>query len=154
MEPAEKDPLKYFKPKSEEEYLSQIQGRVLVKSRRHERLVREYGEWALERGFRASTSEHPRDLVLRSDDAEWLVEAKVLYQGRAMLAVRDALGQLYDYRHFLYSDDAVLSLVALFSESIGESYVDFLSSCGILAVWREGGDWHGPRQAQRQCLTD
>jgi hypothetical protein len=36
--------------------------------------------------------EHPKDPVLRRDGREWLVEAKVLYQGNATNAVRAALG--------------------------------------------------------------
>src|SRR4029453_14984153 len=106
------------KPKSSESYVAHLAGRVLTKSRRHEQLIGEYGTWAAARGFRPSTKGDPKELVLRRDDLEWLVEAKVLYQANATDAVRAALGQLYAYRHFLY-EEVEPQLVALFSEPIG-----------------------------------
>ncbi len=81
------DPLAHFRPKDDSDYLAQLAGRTIIKSRRHERLVRDYGEWSQSQGFVASTTEHPRDLVLRRDGYEWLVEAKVLYRGNATEAV-------------------------------------------------------------------
>ncbi len=75
------DPLRNFKPKDDSEYVSYIVGRKLGKSRRHETLVRQYGEWVHHQGLVPST-EHPRDLVLRRGDDEWLIEAKVVYLHR------------------------------------------------------------------------
>jgi hypothetical protein len=129
------DPLRDFKPKSSEGYLAHLEGRVLTKSRRHEQLVDQYGTWVATRGFRPSTKEHPKDLVLRRDSLEWLVEAKVLYQGNATEAVRAALGQLYAYRFFLCKDIEP-RLVALFSEPIGHGYVQFLRPVGSPAYGR------------------
>lgn len=138
------DPLVQFKPKNASDYLSTIEGRTLIKSRRHERLIRQYGEWAIQRGFRPATP-HPRDLVLQTETGEWLVEAKVIYRGNATHAVRAALGQLYTYRHFHYSDPP-LGLIALFSEPIGDAYVEFLERCEVHAVWRAEGFWMGSTQ--------
>jgi hypothetical protein len=59
------DSLWDFKPKSDADYLTFIQGRQIRKSRRHEQLVREFGLWISERGWSPSTTEHPKDLVLR-----------------------------------------------------------------------------------------
>ncbi len=59
------DPLHAFKPKSDADYEAHLFGRKLRKSRRHETLIARYGEWAMEQGFHASTTEHPKDLVLR-----------------------------------------------------------------------------------------
>jgi hypothetical protein len=141
------DPLAQFRPKDESDYIAHLAGRQLVKSRRHERLVREYGEWSQAQGFTASTTEHPKDLVLRRNGAVWLVEAKVLYRGNATEAVRAAVGQLFQYQFFLCNESAPTNLVALFSEPIGDAYADFLESLGIAAVWKEEGKWRGSARA-------
>jgi hypothetical protein len=77
------DPLRYFKPKDESDYIASLAGRVLIKARRHEWLIRQYGTWLSEAGFIISTAVHPRDLVAWRDGREWLIEAKVLYLGNA-----------------------------------------------------------------------
>jgi hypothetical protein len=151
--PATVDPLQQFKPKDDSEYLSRIEGKTLVKSRRHERLVRQYGEWAEEAGYLPATP-HPRDLVLHTGDGEWLVEGKIVYQGNATYAVRAALGQLYAYRHFHYPQDPPLGLIALFSEPIGSLYSEFLTSCGIVPVWRNRGKWTGTPEAVNAQLAE
>lgn len=147
------DPLRDFKPKSDADYVTYLTGRQLRKSRRHETLVREYGLWAHTEGFRPATNVHPRDLVLRTDAAEWLVEAKVVYLGNATDAVRAALGQLLTYRYFLYGTETEASLLALFSEPVGDAYVIFLARYGIESVWREAGMWVGSAGAERARLA-
>jgi hypothetical protein len=148
LEEAKDDLLAHFRPKDDSDYIARLQGRQLIKSRRHERLIGEYGSWVAEQGFAASTREHPRDLVLRHGGAEWLVEAKVLYRGNATDAVRAALGQLLTYRHFLWPPPAAPPrLLALFSEPIGDAYVTFLEEMGIAVVWKEAGGWRGSRDA-------
>ncbi|HXS23264.1 MAG TPA: hypothetical protein VN719_03480, partial [Gemmatimonadales bacterium] len=133
-----------FSPKSDSDYVTEVHARVMVKSRSHERLVRDFGEWARTRGFLPSTP-HPRDLVLSAPGREWLVKAKVIYHGDAAGAARAAIGQLLDYRYFLYvlpgfPDPALL---ALFSEPIGKQYAGLLESLSIVAVWRDEDTWGG-----------
>jgi hypothetical protein len=135
------DPLKHFRPKDDSDYLAHIVGKRLTKSRRHETIVRQFGELVATRSFAPSTTEHPRDLVLRRDSKEWLVEVKVVYQGNATTAVRAALGQLYAYRYFHYEDASPPYLVAVFSEPVGDAYVDFLETCGIASVWKGDNGW-------------
>jgi hypothetical protein len=147
-------PLAYFQPKSDADYVARLTGRSLVKTRRHERLIREYGEWISSLGFRPSTSEHPRDLVLRSQDGEWLVEAKVVYRGNATEAVRAAIGQLLTYRHMLYPKNRAPQLAALFTEPIGDAYVDLLEDLHIVPIWRELGRWVGPKAAAHFLLAE
>ncbi len=115
------DPLHHFIPKDDSDYVAHLIGKKLIKTRRHETLVRQFGELAQKRGFHASTAEHPRDLVLRREDQEWLAEVKVVYQGNVTEAVRAALGQLYSYRHFLYQSPASPRLLGVFSEEIGNA---------------------------------
>jgi hypothetical protein len=148
LDQAKGDLLAHFRPKDDSDYVTHLEGRPLVKSRRHERLIADYGRWAAARGFAASTSEHPRDLMLRRDSAEWLVEAKVLYRGNATDAVRAALGQLLTYRHFLWPPPATAPhLLGLFSEPIGDAYVALLEKLGIASVWKESGTWRGSPSA-------
>lgn len=149
------NPLEHFKPKDAGDYRSTLAGGTVVKSRKHEALIRDYGEWALRSGFRASTAEHPKDLVLRRDGREWLVEGKVLYRGDAASATRAAIGQLFEYRSFLYADTATTpALVALFTETIGEAYVSLLAEVGIAAVWRHDGNWAGSDAACNDGLAE
>jgi hypothetical protein len=126
---------------------------VLIKTRRHERLIREYGSWLATAGFRVSTNTHPRDLVAWRDEREWLIEAKVLYLGNATDAVRSALGQLYAYRHFLYPSDHRPGLVALFSEAVGPAFVSLLEEAGIASVWHQAGTWPGSAGALEAGLA-
>jgi hypothetical protein len=142
------DPLKKFAPKDSSDYVAHLAGRILVKSRAHEELVRDYGQWAQSRGFRPFTL-HPRDLVLEHPGGEWLIEAKMLYDGNAAEAVRAAVGQLLDYQHFFYVVPGLPlpSLLALFSESIGGAYIKFLESLSIASVWRSADSWVGSSDA-------
>lgn len=147
------DPLRNFAPKSDGEYVTHLAGKTLVKSRRHETLVKEYGEHAAALGFSPATNVHPRDLTLLKGDDEWLVEAKVVYSGNATNAARDAMGQLLQYRHFLYDSESPVRLVALFTEPIGDAYVDLLESVGIMAVWKSTGGWHAGANPEAHGLV-
>jgi hypothetical protein len=146
------NPLRDFKPKNDADYVATLKGRKLVKTRRHERLVRDYGEWAQGRGFTPAT-EHPKDLVLRKEGAQFLVEAKVVRNGNATQAVREAVGQLLTYSHFL-SDGPPPQLVALLSEDVGRAYVQFLSKIGIGSVWFSKGRWFGSPETMSVGLAE
>jgi hypothetical protein len=146
------NPLVNFRPKSDADYRATLVGRELVKTRRHEKLVADYGKWAGARGFKPST-EHPQDLVLRGSAKTHLVEAKIVYCNNVTEAVRAAVGQLYCYSYFLYDDTAKPSLVGLFSEDIGPAYVDLLESLDIAAVWWDVGTWKGSPSATAENLT-
>jgi hypothetical protein len=150
---ASEDPLANFKPKSHEDYLAHIVGRTMKKTRRHEALIRAYGTWVASRSFTVSTTEHPKDLVLRQGVEEWLIEAKVLYHGNATHAVRAALGQLFTYRYELYDGKPPPRLVALFTESVGDRYVAFLNTCGIDSVWWDEAKWAGSSGAVADGLA-
>ncbi len=145
------NPLRSFKPKNDSDYITRLSGRTLIKSRRHETLVRQFGEAIAQLRWAPST-EHPIDLVLRRDGQRCLVEAKVIRGGNATEAVRSALGQLFTYRHFLGQPED--GLVALFTEGIGGAYVDFLERCGIASVWPEGTVWRGSRTAVANGIVE
>jgi hypothetical protein len=130
-----------FRPKDSSDYIARVEGRELTKRRSHEALIADFGIWCARLGFDVDTQVHPRDLVLRRPEEEWLVEAKVLYMGDATGAVRAAMAQLLMYRFFL-PHRRCPKLLALFSEPVGDAYVAFLDSHEVASVWRaDDGRW-------------
>jgi hypothetical protein len=131
-----------FRPKDAGDYAAHVPAQTQKKTRKHEALVKRFGEHARDIGLVPRTDVHPRDLVLCGPKGEYLVEAKTV-ANNAELAVRDAIGQLFAYRHFFYRrcqmDDPVL--VAVFSEPVGEAFVELLETVGVAAVWPEDGAW-------------
>jgi len=79
-------------------------------------------------------------------------QVKVIYNGNATDAVRAVVGQLFQYRHFLYTDTEP-ALVGRFTEPIGHAYVEFLKRLGIRSVWRENGTWYGSDTAKQEGLV-
>ncbi|MFJ9581433.1 MrcB family domain-containing protein [Streptomyces sp. NPDC101191] len=153
------NPLANFRPKDSSDYVAQIRARQQVKRRSHETLIGDFGLHICERGYVPITDlQHPKDLVLRPQGAseesseEWLVEAKVVRNGNPTQAVREAIGQLYEYRHFLYLKRPDPFLIGLFSEEIG-AYAPYLEDQGIASVWRDGSGWGGSARAQEWGMT-
>ncbi|MET9377186.1 DUF3578 domain-containing protein [Streptomyces sp. NPDC002992] len=148
------DPLAHFKPKNSGEYVAQIKAHQQVKQRSHEKLIEDFGIYIKKRGYAPITlGQHPKDLVLRRPGAEvepgeeWLIEAKVVRNGNPTTAVREAIGQLYEYRHFLYQRQAEPFLIGLFSEEIG-AYAPYLEEQGIASIWRDDEGWGGSPKAR------
>jgi hypothetical protein len=97
-------------------------------------------------GWTPATNVHPRDLTLRrSGEEKVLVEAETVGPN-AEFAVREAIGQLFTYRHPLYrgrqKDDP--TLLAVFSEPIGDAFVELLTGLGIAAAWLDQGREQSP----------
>ncbi|MFJ9456579.1 MrcB family domain-containing protein [Kitasatospora sp. NPDC101447] len=149
-----RDELLHFAPKSDAEYVQTITSRTTVKTKRHETLVREYGNHLIARGFEAGTNVHPRDLVARRAAAHWLIEAKVVQKGNATNAVREALGQLATYSFLLYPTTEQPMQLALFTEDIGDVYMRLLEHHGIASVWRTPAGWSGSPSAVAAGLAD
>lgn len=155
---SEKEPkgLEGFKPKDSGTYVAEIKRRVQYRDRRHEALVNSFALYVERRGFTPVTiGMHPRDLVLRKSGEEWLVEAKAVKDGNPTKAVREAVGQLFEYRYFLHAkDDSKPGLIGLFTESVGV-YAEYLESQGIASVWKsDDGGWGGSSLAFKWGLID
>lgn len=137
-----------FKPKDADDYIAHVGAATQRRSRRHEALVRAFGEQVLTTGRSASTNVHPRDLVVLDGEIEWLVEAKTVGIN-AELNVRAAIGQLFAYRHFYYRQYSLPdpTLLALFDGLIGAAFEGLLSSLGIAFLCRNGSEWHGTGEA-------
>ena len=131
-----------FRPKNADEYLARIAPHLQKRTRTHEALVRRFGESMREQGLTPATNVHPRDLTLDGYGDHWLVEMKTT-TGGVEQAVRDAISQLFAYRHFVYRnqgrDDP--RLLAVFDGPIGDAFTDLLESLDIGAMWVEGSRW-------------
>ncbi|MFC9425379.1 MrcB family domain-containing protein [Streptomyces sp. NPDC056987] len=158
---SEDDPLAGFKPKDSSDYIANIKERQQVKKRHHEALIESFGIHVTSCGFRPTTKlMHPKDLVLhrQGQDSitgdEWLVEAKVIRGGNPTEAVRQVVGQLYEYSHFLYRERRKSEpyLVGLFTEGVGV-YSGYLEKRGIASIWRDGGGWRGSPLAEGWGMT-
>lgn len=143
-----------FKPGDPTAYLAHLRGRILLKPRTHEDVLDAYGRGIARRGWAPTTAVHPRDLELqRGNDDVCLAEVKMVYNGNAARAVREAVGQLLEYRHFHYAPDARPVLLAVFSEPVGAAFTAYLQSLGIASVWRDGSAWAGSQKATRLDLV-
>lgn len=149
-----------FVPKSSDDYEVELAARTLTKTRLHEAVVNDLERNGRSLGWTA-TSEHPIDLVLRKQDgsqsAMHIVEVKTVQGGRAVDAVRAAIGQLLTYRFQCFDREArpQIGLVAAFSEAVGEQLLELLSDeLGIAVLWLEGHAWHGCGLASRSGLVE
>ncbi|WP_196804771.1 MrcB family domain-containing protein [Arthrobacter sp. 162MFSha1.1] len=138
-----------FKPKSRADYQVRMQAATQHRrGDRHEVLLTEYAAIAARLGhIPRNRRVHPRDLTLNVSGQEWLVEAKVVYDGNATHAVRAAIGQLMEYAHLFYEDGSRPRLMALFTEPIGAVFVGLLESLNIAVVWKGEGSWEGSELA-------
>ncbi|GAA2459745.1 MrcB family domain-containing protein [Streptomyces mauvecolor] len=153
------DPLAGFKPKDSSDYVANIKAKQQVKRRSHERLIEDFAIHSASCGYAAKTDgQHPKDLVLSRHGAEaegadeWLVEAKIVRNGNPTEAVRQAVGQLYEYRYFLYPQQRSPHLIGLFSEEIGV-YSGYLEDHGIASVWQTSEAWGGSPLAREWGLA-
>ncbi|KAK1180431.1 DUF3578 domain-containing protein [Streptomyces sp. NBS 14/10] len=154
--PVEFQGLDGFRPKDGSDYVARIPKRTIKKSRSHELLLEAFSHYADERDFvPINKAMHPKDLVLRKDGVEWLVEAKTVKRGNPTKAVREAVGQLFEYNHFLYEQvgHAKPHLLALFTEDIG-AYAAYLEGLGIASVWRTVDGWAGSASAATWGIVD
>ena len=137
-----------FKPKDAADYVANIPASAERRGRHHEALIKEFGDAVRATGRTAFTNVHPRDLVVVDRPLEWLVEAKTVGLN-AEPAVRDAIGQLFTYRHFCYREAGRLDprLLALFNAPIGEGFENLLATLDIDFVCRDGGTWRGSADA-------
>ncbi|GAA2479198.1 hypothetical protein GCM10010393_07000 [Streptomyces gobitricini] len=153
------DPMSGFRAKSSESYYVDVQGGRQERTKEHEALLLRFAQHAVACGYIPITEGmHPRDVVLRhprSPHREWLVEGKTVQPGKEYRAVREAVGQLYEYRYFYYEkkERQAPHLVALFTHDIGD-YADYLATLGIVAMWEHPGGWGGSQQAIDLRLAD
>jgi hypothetical protein len=135
-----------FRPKSEEDYVAIIRANVQRRTRTHERIVRLAGEYLRARGAEVTTP-HPVDLMM-VQPTRVIFEAKPVGRFGALFAIRQAVGQIFEYRHFLGPRDAKLCI--LLDREPKKQLVDYVETgLGLLLVWlTPDGMSSGPHTAE------
>lgn len=142
-----------FRPKTSADYQAHMRAYLQERKPRHEALLNLFAQSARAAGLITANNAHPCDLTVTGRGSHWLVEVKTV-GANAEHAVRDAIGQLFSYRHFCYRHAGRPDplLVALFSEPVGDALVDLLVSVGIETIWRAGTAWCGRAPADVSSL--
>ena len=125
-----------FSPKQSTPYSATIPGRIEVRNRDHEALVKFAGEQLRDKRMKVSTP-HPVDLRIDAP-LKVLLEAK-LVADNAGFAVREAVGQLLYYSYFIGPQNAQLGV--LLDEPVGPEIVRFVEDhLGMLLFWKDGSE--------------
>jgi hypothetical protein len=126
---------RFLKLKNEEDYVVRISAGVERRSRKHERLVRMAAEY-LSKHCNGLVTPHPIDLrIIQPKNV--IIEAKLTHDNNAVFAVREAVGQLYEYRYFLGPKDALLCI--LLDANPGPALVEYVENHLALAIcWMVG----------------
>ena len=123
--------LQPFQPKADSDYVAKVAGGPQVRGRAHESLVNEFAAWLIAHGHNPGRNVAV-DLGLTMPLV--IIEAKVVLDWPS--AIRQAVGQLYEYRHFRVADPAA-RLVFLASERPPKPWIDYLEGDRDIAVcWR------------------
>jgi hypothetical protein len=118
--------------KSEGDYLAVITPSLQRRSRDHEKLVRYAAEYLLRCGTTVIT-QHPIDLLM-TRPRKVIFEAKLTRKCNPLLAIREAVGQLWEYRYFVGPSDALLCV--LLDKDPGAPLVNYVEQhLGISVVW-------------------
>lgn len=113
--------------------------------RRHNLLVREIARRYADAGL--ALYEAQFDCLALTDTRGYLNEVKTLdgTPSDEAAQVREALGQLLYYKPFVERDhgSGVIHLIAAFESRISDDHVQVLSDNGIVAIWKERGQFSG-----------
>jgi hypothetical protein len=127
-----------FKPRADADYVSNVAGGPFRRSRKHETLVNDFARWLSDRGLEAA-SNAAIDLGLVQPPV--IIEAKVIRGERWATAIREAVGQLYEYRYFqVVAPESKLLFLA--SAKVPQKWLDYLDQDRqIGAAWRAADDF-------------
>ncbi len=89
--------LRPFRPRADTDYITYIAGGPFPRGRTHETLVNDFAEWLTARELTVGCN---AAIDLGLDRPPVIIEAKVIRPGRWAQAIREAIGQLYEYRYF------------------------------------------------------
>ena len=125
-----------FKPKADSDYLATVAGGQAKRTRAHETLVNEFAVWLEARGFQVGRN---AVIDIGIEDPPVRVEAKTM--SSPANAIRQAIGQLYEYRFFEVVNPRA-SLIFLSSIPV-EPWVDYLEGDRRIGVaWNQGAGFH------------
>lgn len=127
-----------FKPKADTNYIVEIAKTRRTATRRHETLVNDFAAWLLARDLEPGRN---AAIDLGLTEPPVIFEAKTINASWAD-AIRQAVGQLYEYRYFKIASPAA-ELVFLSEKPVPPAWLEYLErDRHIGAVWPEGGGWH------------
>lgn len=136
---------KDFRFKNESDYEVQIKSEKQRRTRRHEYLVRVVGESMALRGAKVSTP-HPIDLC-ETEPAVVIFEVKTTHTKSTLKAVREAVGQLLEYRYFIGPRNAELAV--LIEGVPSREVLDYVEDeLGLLLVWWQDDVVYGLRASK------
>jgi hypothetical protein len=93
------------------------------------------------------TTPHPIDFRIASQTPV-IVEAKIVGRFSPVLAVRYAVGQLFEYRNFIGPKESLLCI--LLDTDPGNVLVEYVEQLGLLILWlTPQGFFAGPETAAR-----
>jgi hypothetical protein len=132
-----------FSPKDDSDYVAFIKGGAQQRSRAHETLVRRVGEFLRETGA-VVANPHPIDLLML-EPRTVAFEMKIVDNRSSGLLIREAVGQLFEYRYFLGPRAAFLCIVLDCNPGLALiSYVEDHLNFGI--AWFTSNEMHfGPK---------
>ena len=135
-----------FQAKSDEDYKAFIRGSIQIRSRSHEKLVNTAANWLQEKGATVSNP-HPIDLMMTLPQ-KIILEAKVVGENNPIFAVREAVGQLHEYRYFLdFRDFRMCILLNAAPDTFLMTYIE--EELGMLVLWSHHEQFmQGPRTAE------
>jgi len=123
-----------FHPKDDREYEAFVRGGTQYRSRNHEKLVRATGEWLADHGSKIANP-HPIDLLM-IEPTRIIFEAKTVGSRDPIFAIREAVGQLHEYRYFLELHDRQLCI--LLDKAPTTALVHYAEQeLGLLIAWLE-----------------
>jgi hypothetical protein len=134
-----------FKPRKFDDLVIELEGSSqLIRTRKHEELISRFGIHAQNHSLELTNQKIGKmDLLMRdANGVEYLIEAKTV-TGDGEAAVRDAIGQLFAYRHEYYTSRKRPhpKLVALFNQPVKGLWRDLLEELHIDYVYCEGSRW-------------
>jgi hypothetical protein len=122
-----------FKPRADADYVAKVAGGPFRRTRKHETLVNDFAWWLGDRGLQAA-SNAAIDLGLLEPPV--IIEVKVVRGEKWAAAIREAIGQLYEYRYFQVVPPES-ELIFLASAPIPSNWLEFLDrDREIGAAWR------------------
>jgi hypothetical protein len=137
--------LQPFQSKADSDYMVQIVGGRRRRSRRHEKLVNDCATW-----LKANDREPARNAAidLGLQDEPVIIEAKMVGKSWPS-AIRQAVGQLYEYRYFKVSDPKA-HLVFLADQAVPDAWVTYLErDRNVGVMWPTSSGYRLSRLASR-----
>jgi hypothetical protein len=138
--------LRPFRDRADTNYIANVDGGSALRDRAHETLVNSFARWLTARGFLVA-SNAAIDLGLEQPPV--IIEAKKIRAGRWAPAIREAIGQLYEYRYFqVVAPES--ELIFLVSTEVPAHWLGYLDQDReIGAAWPTADGFHLSDRAWR-----